>query len=82
MQTMRMTLTTRALKQDETALISQRTKRIPAIRLKLAEHHKKGLKLTLSQMQDIGGCRAVLRTVAQVEELARYYERATAKNPL
>jgi putative GTP pyrophosphokinase len=82
MQTMRMTLAARAQKQDLQMIISQRTKRIPAIRLKLREHRAKGLALKLAQMQDIGGCRAVLRTVAQVEELAQYYERATTKNSL
>jgi ppGpp synthetase/RelA/SpoT-type nucleotidyltranferase len=80
LQTIKMTLAGRAQKQDLHAVISQRTKRIPAIRLKLRENHAAGLEMKLSQMQDIGGCRAVLRTVLEVEKLAQDYEKARIKN--
>ena len=79
LQTIKMTLAGRAQKQDLNAVISQRTKRIPAIRLKLRENHATGLKMKLSQMHDIGGCRAVLRTVSEVEKLAQDYEKAKIK---
>lgn len=36
--------------------------------------------MQLSQMHDIGGCRAVVRTVSEVEKLLHIYEEATAKN--
>jgi ppGpp synthetase/RelA/SpoT-type nucleotidyltranferase len=81
LQTIKMTLAGRAQKQDLSGVISQRTKRIPAIRLKLRENHAAGLEMKLSQMHDIGGCRAVLRTVSEVEKLAQDYEKARVKNP-
>ena len=37
--------------------------------------------MKLSQMQDIGGCRAVVRTVGRVDALVKLYARARAKNP-
>jgi ppGpp synthetase/RelA/SpoT-type nucleotidyltranferase len=80
LQTIKMTLAGRAQKQDLYAVISQRTKRIPAIRLKLRENHAAGMEMKLSQMHDIGGCRAVLRTVLEVEKLAQDYEKARIKN--
>ncbi len=80
LQTIKMTLAVRAQKQDLHAVVSQRTKRIPAIKLKLQENHAAGLEMKLSQMHDIGGCRAVLRTVLEVEKLAQDYEKARIKN--
>jgi hypothetical protein len=47
-----MTLATRAQPHDLKSIISQRTKRIPAIKLKLRENHAAGLEMKLSQMQD------------------------------
>jgi ppGpp synthetase/RelA/SpoT-type nucleotidyltranferase len=82
LQSMKMTLTGRAKKQDPTALIAQRTKRIQAITFKLANHRAENLQLKMTQMHDIGGCRAVLRSVSQVESLVKAYEDATAKNAL
>jgi len=82
LQAIKMTLSGRAKRTDGSALIAQRTKRIPAIIVKLKAHQSSGLPLKLSQMHDIGGCRAVLRTVSQVETLVKTYEEATAKNAL
>ena len=52
---------------SDKALISQRIKRMPAIKLKLnlMPH------LNLTQMQDIGGCRAVVRRPYEVYEIVR-----------
>lgn len=72
--TTRISLSNRAKRQDQEAIISQRIKRIRAISLKLQENHATGLIMNLSKMQDIGGCRAVMRNVAKVEELVRMYE--------
>jgi hypothetical protein len=47
------------------ALVSQRIKRLPSIQTKL----KRYPKMRLSQMQDIGGDRAVVGTLAKVYEL-------------
>src|SRR5262245_47079255 len=56
LQIIKMTLLNRAKKIDGDALIAQRLKRRPSIEIKLRDNpHMK-----LSQMQDIGGCRAVL----------------------
>ena len=77
-----MTLKNRAKKVESTALVAQRTKRIPAIVLKLRNNHQRGMVMKLTQMHDIGGCRAVLRSPSAVERLVRVYEEATAKNAL
>lgn len=54
------------------ALVAQRIKRLQSIEAKLTRFPK----MTLSQMQDIGGCRAIMRTVSQVKELAHWYQTA------
>lgn len=63
------TLRRRARRVDETPIVAQRLKRMVSIRSKLARFH--GMKL--SRVQDIGGCRAVLSTVAAVRELVSAY---------
>jgi hypothetical protein len=78
--TMRVALSARAKKEDPSSIISQRTKRIQAISLKLRENHAIGLTMNLSQMQDIGGCRATLDNVGNVERLVSAYESAWKKN--
>lgn len=67
-----MTLKNRALAIDVAAIIPQRLKRYPSIRRKLQRPDKKNM--ALSQMQDIGGCRAVMSTVEQAYELKQRYE--------
>lgn len=71
------TLRGRARGIDPTALTAQRIKRLPSIGLKLARFPD----MRLSQMQDLGGCRAVLKTMAQVDKLVAAYKKAIAKNP-
>jgi ppGpp synthetase/RelA/SpoT-type nucleotidyltranferase len=73
----RMTLTTRARKLDARAVVAQRLKRLTSIQTKLWRNQN----MALSQMQDIGGCRAVLRTVSRVDRLVESYEDVFAKNP-
>jgi len=77
LQIIKMTLLKRAKKITRQALIAQRLKRLPSIELKLL--HNPNMKL--SQMQDIGGCRAVLDTVSQVKKLVDVYEKTKARNP-
>lgn len=77
LQVLKMTLLKRARAVYAEALVAQRIKRIPAIHLKLSTNPN----MKLSQMHDIGGCRAVMRTVSQVEKLVEKYAAATAKNP-
>lgn len=71
------TLRQRAQKVDARALTAQRLKRLPSIASKLARFPD----MRLTQMQDLGGCRAVVRTIADVDKLVAAYKRATAKNP-
>src|SRR5712671_3029368 len=51
-------------------LVAQRIKRLASIKFKLA---RQGTRL--SQMQDIGGCRAVGRSIKEVRELVEIYKR-------
>jgi ppGpp synthetase/RelA/SpoT-type nucleotidyltranferase len=77
LQIIKMTLKRRALRLDKKALIAQRLKRRPSIEIKLRDNPN----MQLSQMQDIGGCRAVLHSVQQVKRLVRKYKKSHAKSP-
>lgn len=59
----------RAKKFDSRALVPKRIKRLPSIILKLFRFKT----MQLSQMNDLGGCRAILRSVGKAEELVRFY---------
>ncbi|MBU0472119.1 MAG: RelA/SpoT domain-containing protein, partial [Nanoarchaeota archaeon] len=60
-------------KIDPNSLVVQRLKRTPAIINKLIRDQTK--HMNLSQMQDIGGCRAVVSNIKQVKKLCEeYYE--------
>jgi len=58
-------LRAKAFRVDETAIVAQRLKRIPAIRDKLIRLPT----FTLSQMQDVGGCRAIVAPAERVHAL-------------
>ncbi len=77
LQVIKMTLLKRARKIDPSALVAQRLKRRPSIEIKLRDNPN----MQLSQMQDIGGCRAVLSTVGQVRKLVTKYKEFHAKSP-
>lgn len=62
----------KAIRIDTKSLISQRIKRLAAIQLKLRLQPT----MTLSQMQDIGGCRAVVRTVRGVYRLVDLFTKS------
>lgn len=66
---MQMNLRQRARRVDDEALIAQRLKRESSIVRKLERFDR----MRLTQMQDIGGCRAVLRTIEQVDRLFNMY---------
>jgi putative GTP pyrophosphokinase len=78
MQTIKKTLTDRAKRVEKTAITAQRLKRLSSIesKLKLLGNSQ------LGAMQDIGGCRAIMKTIALVNELIDVYETANSKNPL
>jgi ppGpp synthetase/RelA/SpoT-type nucleotidyltranferase len=77
LQALKMTLLGRAKKIDKDAVVAQRLKRLSSITLKL----ERNSNMKLSQMQDIGGCRAVVSTVERVTTLVGKYEESWAKNP-
>jgi hypothetical protein len=63
-------LRTRAKAIDSKAIVPKRQKRLPSVAAKL----KRFQNMQLSKMQDLGGCRAVLRNVRKVDELVAIYE--------
>ena len=69
LNTFQINLRRAARRLDTTALIAQRTKRLSSIFSKL----RRFPNMKLSQMQDIGGCRAVVRSVAATRQLDQYY---------
>jgi hypothetical protein len=62
------------------AVVTQRVKRLRAIQNKLKKHTRN--PIALSDMQDIGGCRIVVGSVAQVEKLAKEYRESDLKHKL
>jgi len=79
LQVLKMTLLTRARNVSSGAIIAQRLKRLSSITLKLSAERNQHMKL--SQMQDIGGCRAVMPTVREVRALEQLIEKSVEKNP-
>jgi|SRR5579872_806178 len=77
LHSLKMTLRRRALLEDPKALVAQRLKRLTSIAAKL--ERTDGMKL--ARMHDIGGCRAVLRTMRQVNKLVKLYTTSRGKNP-
>jgi hypothetical protein len=72
LNTIQVALRRRAGRVDHHALIAQRLKRVPSILSKL----RRFPQMQLSRMQDIGGCRAVLDTAAEVREVRLDYARS------
>jgi hypothetical protein len=77
LQIIKMTLLKRAKSVDTAALVAQRLKRLPSMAIKLRDNSA----MKLSQMQDIGGCRAVMSTISDVRKLIALYEKSNIKNP-
>ena len=71
LNTFRMGLWQRIRADFPKAIIAQRIKRLPSIKLKL----ERNPTMYLPQMQDIGGCRAVLPSVPVVREVAAGFPR-------
>ncbi len=63
--TLRMLLWNRARKVDPDALVAQRLKRLVSVEAKL----RRFPTMSLARMQDLGGCRAILPSVAAVDAL-------------
>lgn len=69
LNTVQTVLRSRAKRLDRKAVVAQRLKRFISIQAKL----ERKPSVRLSQMQDIGGCRAVVRTMASLRKLASSY---------
>jgi ppGpp synthetase/RelA/SpoT-type nucleotidyltranferase len=69
LNTFQINLRTSAKRVDNDALVAQRIKRLISIGAKLEQRPM----MKLSQMQDIGGCRAVLSSVDDVRKLVDFY---------
>ena len=74
---LKMSLKSRAKRVSRDAIVAQRIKRLPSIEAKL----KRWNGMQLARMHDIGGCRAIMRNVTQVNKLVRLYEDSRSKNP-
>lgn len=71
LQSIKMGLVQRANKIDDKVIVAQRLKRLSSIETKL----RRNKHMKLSQMQDIGGCRAIVRRIGQLSDLIRVYDR-------
>jgi hypothetical protein len=78
LNTFQVVLRNRAREIDPSALIAQRLKRVPSVLKKLSDRRT----MRLSQMQDIGGCRAVVRTLSQLGQLQELYLARRSANQL
>lgn len=70
-------LRTRARKISTRALVSQRLKRFESILMKLQRDQTS--RMRLSRMQDIGGCRAVMKDCSEVYRLVNSYKKQINK---
>lgn len=78
LNTFQSTLRKKGRRVDPECLVAQRIKRLSSVALKLRRFG--GLRL--SQIQDIGGCRIVLKDVAAVRELVETYQKSDIKHAL
>jgi ppGpp synthetase/RelA/SpoT-type nucleotidyltranferase len=76
LQTIKMLLKNRAKSADSAGVVAQRLKRLPSIRSKLQRE-----TMRLQQMQDLGGCRAIVRDMAAVRKLIAKFAESFEKNP-
>lgn len=78
LNTIQMNLRTKARAADPRALVAQRLKRMSSIVFKLERYPR----MRASQMQDIGGCRAVVSTVGRVAIVRRAYQLSRSTHEL
>lgn len=78
MHALLMMLRNKASDIDKNAVVVQRHKRAPSIIGKLTRFPK----IELSRMQDIGGCRAIVSTVRDVERLNEHIQASRTRNEL
>lgn len=75
LQVVKMTLLNRARRIDPDAIVAQRLKRLESIYGKLINNPR----MKLSQMQDIGGCRAIVSSRARLDQLVTTYDKLMAE---
>lgn len=78
LNTIQVGLKYRAQRVDGSALVAQRIKRLSSIELKLRRYHS----MDLGRMQDIGGCRAVVKSVQAVEQVVALHKASYMKHRL
>ncbi len=78
LNTLQTNLRRNAKMMDQKCLIAQRIKRLSSIDLKL----RRFPTMKLSQMQDIGGCRAIVKSVTHVNKLVNLYKKIGFKHKL
>lgn len=78
LNTFQMGLRRRGARFSNDVIVAQKIKRLPSIELKLSI--RPTMKLT--QMQDIGGCRAILDDVEQVRSLVSSFRKSDVKHKL
>jgi len=78
LNTFKVTLRAKAHAVDSNSLVAQRIKRMSSIELKLSRFKT----MQMSQMQDLGGCRAILGTTSQVHALVKRYRESDLKHEL
>jgi hypothetical protein len=78
LNTLKMGLRAKARRVDATSLTAQRIKRLSSIEAKL----RRFPQMKLSQMQDIGGCRAIVNSISDVYALAEMFGESQMKHKL
>ena len=78
LNTFQTTLRIKGRQIDPDIIVAQRVKRLSSIRAKLVRFPL----MTLSQMQDIGGCRGIVTSAEGVDELAASYLSSNLKHKL
>jgi hypothetical protein len=77
LRSFRRTLYSRARAVDSRAVVAQRMKRLSSIETKLQRFPE----MKLTQMQDIGGCRAIVKNMDSLDQLVKLYKESRSKNP-
>lgn len=78
LNTFQVGLRSNAKRIDPSCLVAQRIKRLSSIEAKL----RRFKTMKLHQMQDIGGCRAIVHSVQHVEQLVELYRKSSIKHKL
>ena len=78
MHALLMMLRRKATDIDSTAIVVQRHKRAPSIINKL----RRFPQMELNRMQDIGGCRAIVSTVSDAEQVSQHIQQSSTRHKL